>query len=93
MNLKDGEHHTPIHVASQAGHVDCVSLLTQGRLGPHLEEATIYQVKEHPFARAWPRTLPCTSPATAASWMWWWCCWAGALLHQSLVLVDILVKC
>ena len=52
VNLRDGEHHTPIHVASQTGHADCVSLLSQGRLGPHLEETTIYQVRVHLCALA-----------------------------------------
>ena len=36
----------PYPLPSQAGHVQCVSFLTQPRLGARLEEATIYRVSQ-----------------------------------------------
>ena len=43
VNVQDGEHHSPVHVAAYCGHQEILSLLTQPGLGPDLQQVTIYQ--------------------------------------------------
>ena len=68
-------------VLSQAGQAATVSFLTQPRLGPRLEEVTIYNVGSSSPASFLlppsPRTRPSTWPVTRAGWRWWQCCWKG----------------
>ena len=43
VNVLDGEHHSPVHIAAYCGHEAILSLLTQPRWGPRVQEVTIYQ--------------------------------------------------
>ena len=43
VNVLDGEHHSPVHIAAFCGHEAILSLLTQPRLKPRVQEVTIYQ--------------------------------------------------
>ena len=43
VNVLDGEHHSPVHIAAYCGHEAILTLLIQPRLSPQLQQVTIYQ--------------------------------------------------
>ena len=43
VNMLDGEHHSPVHIAAYCGHEAILTLLVQPRYSPDVQQVTIYQ--------------------------------------------------